>query len=177
MPKLIYTNVAQKRGMSEKEYNRWYYKQHRERLSLRRKQRWKEDAEYRRQIRDRRRLLYQQSHRNQKLKKREGNTPRYAIVNGRSLFLYRVGALSRIVDRHHSTILGWIDDGVFPVLMDDRGNRWCTRQVLAVAKKTLDELRGEGFPSRRAETEVLKQILKRNLREYESEVFSYATQV
>lgn len=149
----------------QREYNQWYYKKYGGEINRRRKERYQRNKDYREKVKERRRQYYHQNKGPAQPRGRKGESvPRLFSVQGRTLFLYRVSALCRVLGRHHNTVYSWVRQGIIPCFRDDEDGYWF---VLEVVRTCGDVVKKHGLcKDKRENTEKLKDCLRAALRDY-----------
>jgi len=152
--------------MSNKtEYNRQYYRRKKEEIARRRKTKYEKDTEYREQVKARRKDYYwrQREETGYQKRGRKGlNVPRIFLVDGKIVYLYRIGPICTLLQRNNKTIECWVRDGIIPAIKDDRGRLWFSERVLKVCQAASRIFRGR-YTDRQEETAALKDYLKEEL--------------
>ena len=164
------------RKAAEQRYNKLYYAQNRKVIAERRKEK-RRDPAYREQVNQSRKAYYAKQKQEflanggqpKKCGRQGANIPRmYRLSNGSLIFLHRIGTLCRILNRHHSTISSWVAQGIIPAVEDTQGGVWFTEAVFQCCKDVIETLKGR-FQTKRAETEVLRPALRKELEPYHGE--------
>lgn len=160
------------------EYHKRYWQENKDRISQRRKERYKNDPEYRkrhleqtqksrkrkREEEAERRLerdlkLSEKRHKGEPLPK-----PRLMKIAGKAVACYSTSALSRYIGRSNETIRRWLTLGVLPGVsyVDDSGHYWFTKTYCETMRKCVEQM--YHLPRQRkgghGDTEVLKELVK-----------------
>ncbi len=145
-------------------YNREYYLRNKEEIRVRRKSRYEGDEEYREVLKKRRRDYHHENKGEPKPRGRKGgNMPRVLHLSTGIAFLYKIGAVCRLLGRHHVTVENWVRNGILPCIFDDRGGMWFRSEVLDVCREAVARFDGK-YVTKRVETESLRPYLQKKLR-------------
>lgn len=137
-----------RRRKDRREYQKYYYEQNKEDLSKQRKDRYKNDPEYREKVKAAsKRYRAEQREKREKEKpkgapvKRERRPRRPVVVkvNGSEVLAYTVPVLASRVGRSINTINRWIYTGTIPKtpLWSERGDRLYTDAMIRVVKMAI----------------------------------------
>lgn len=116
--------------MEVQKYNKAYYAKNRERISNRRKRKWREDPDYRQRIQTRRQgyMARKKDARKDLPPVKRGrqfpNTPRIIQRRGRIKLVYSTGATAYRLGVKYPTLRGWAVRGIIPAIADIRGRYW-----------------------------------------------------
>lgn len=147
--------TATEEKLSQQEYNRRYYKRHKDRINERRKQRYHNDPEYRERIKENmRKHRARKKMRDRKLGRRKGMAaPKHIKVNMPSgdsvtVKMWYVGASAEHIGVQPDTVRRWIYDRVIPDVhyRTDAGYRLFTDDQVRIMKEIYSEVSAEGRP-------------------------------
>lgn len=129
-----------------REYQRFYYQQRKEELSNKRKQKYREDPEYRQKVmeaskayRDKQKIKMAKLKAAGKIISKRHRGPRKPVVlniNGKAVYAYTLSTLAERVGRSRDTINHWISIGTIPKtpLWSKRGDRLYTDAMILIVK-------------------------------------------
>jgi DNA-binding transcriptional MerR regulator len=156
MPKKkVEPKEAENENGDGKSYFQEYYEKNREVLSKKRRDRYRDDPEYRDQVKKRamERYLKQREERLKDLeenpqepKVRGNNFPRVMEIDGKDVLVHGVSEFASRVGRNVQTITAWEAKGIIPAptVKDDLGRRWYSVEHMDFIASLAREYRSNG---------------------------------
>lgn len=134
--------MVDSRKTDRSEYQRFYYEQHKDELSKRRKRKYREDTEYRMKVKEASKRYREEQKRNRKpkpkseKKEREPRKPVVVKVGDTVAWGYTVSVLAKRIGRSINTVNKWISIGAIPKtpLWSKRGDRLYTDAMILIVK-------------------------------------------
>jgi len=168
--------TAEARKAAQLRYLRRYYREHKEEIAQRKKERWVSDPSYREAILSRSRHsrdLDRARGAGEKIAEEEResadrwaearlHSPRMVIHAGKKTLVYSTGVLGKFVCRSAPTISRWIGKKTLPgcTLRDEAGRYWFSREFLEAVRKAL---RYTYLVNGHRPTKTFRQIIIENL--------------
>lgn len=142
-------------GGDDKSYFQAYYAKNRDKLSEKRRERYRTDEKYRNQVKQRamERYLRQREERLKDLEEnpqeprvRGNNFPRVMEIDGKDVLVHGVSEFASRVGRNVQTITAWEGKGVIPTptVKDDLGRRWYSEEHMDFIASLAREFRSQG---------------------------------
>ena len=137
---------------TDKEYLKKYYKENREEMLRKRKERYENDPKYRAKVQAATRRSKQR--RRVGLKKRtlgqidrRHRRPRITVINGQRVEVFSRGTLAEYVGFAPTTLGSWQQRGVLPTptMVDEEGKWWFSEEYMAKFLKIVKKFRTAGW--------------------------------
>lgn len=123
---------------TDRDYFERYYKTHKESISERRKQLYRDNEEYRLQCIERAKARYQEKR--EEIREKNRKSPHVVWPDGRQEAAFHLSDFAEGIGKRPFTVRKWIRDGVIPDSPIKRsGIRFYTQRMIDVARKALPQ--------------------------------------